>query len=322
MNTLARITSLDTLQAWRREVAGDKPVAVIRGAFDFFHPGNLYAIRKARELSLPLMVLVDPDEVVIRRGQPGYPQNPLEIRVELVSHLRGVSAVASLTRDEVAEGLAGLAPFVWITVRDRSQEDFVGGMLAAKASRVEELVPLAGCFSGDIIRAMEAHRTPLVLPQGWDAASGHGEAKRLKREGLRVTVNGCFDILHVGHLRFLAEARRLGDFLTVLINNDASVARYKGATRPVFPERFRAAALQALVSVDEVLIFPGDNPLDEIRQLRPAIHVKGGSYEPERVRQERELVESWGGQLVCTPLVDGFSTTHFIQKALMVSFTP
>jgi rfaE bifunctional protein nucleotidyltransferase chain/domain len=316
MNTLARITSLDGLQAWRREVAGDNPVAVIRGVFDFFHPGNLYAIRKARELSLPLMVLVDPDEEAVRRGQPGYPQNHLETRVEMVSHLRGVSAVAALTRDEVEEGLTGLAPFVWITVQGHSQENSIGGMLAAKASRVEEFVPLAGCFSGDIIRAMDANRTPLVLPPGWDAASVYGKAKPFKQGMKRVTVNGCFDVLHVGHLRFLAEARSLGDFLTVLINNDDSVARYKGATRPVFPGRFRAVALQALVSVDEVLAFPGDNPLDEIRQLRPALHVKGGSYEPERVRQERELVESWGGQLVCTPMVDGFSTTNFIQKVL------
>jgi rfaE bifunctional protein nucleotidyltransferase chain/domain len=316
MNTLARITSLESLQAWRREVAGDTPVAVVRGTFDFFHPGNLYAIGKARELSLPLMVLVDPDEVAVRRGQSGYPQNHLETRVEMVSHLRGVSAVASLARNEVEEGLAGLAPFLWITVQDHSQEDFVGGMLKVKASRVEELLPLAGCFSGDIVRAMDANRTPLALPPGWDAALVCGKTKPFRQGVKRVTVNGCFDVLHVGHLRFLAEARSLGDFLTVLINNDASVARYKGATRPVFPERFRAAALQALVSVDEVLAFSGDNPLDEIRQLRPALHVKGGSYEPERVRQERELVESWGGQLVCTPMVDGFSTTKFIQKVL------
>jgi len=316
MNTLARITSLESLQAWRSEVAGDKPVAVIGGTFDFFHPGNLYAIRKARELSLPLMVLVDPDERAVRRSQTGYPQNHLETRVEMVSHLRGVSAVAALTREEMEEGLASLAPVVWITVQGHSQEDSVGGMLTEKAFRVERLTPLAGCFSGDIIRAMDANRTPLALPSGREAASVYGDAKPFKQGMKRVTVNGCFDVLHVGHLRFLAEARRMGDFLTVLINNDASVVRYKGATRPVFPERFRAAALQALVSVDEVLAFPGDNPLDEIRQLRPALHVKGGSYEPERVRQERELVESWGGQLVCTSMVDGFSTTNFIQKVL------
>ena len=308
--------SLDALQTWRSEVAGDQPVAVVRGTFDFFHPGNLYTIRRACELSLPLIVLVDPDEVAARRGQPGYPQNHLETRVEMVSHLRGVSAVASLARNEVEEGLAGLAPFVWITGLRGSQKDSFDGVLASRASRIEELAPLEGCFSGDIIRAMEANRTPLVLPEGWDAVTGKGQAEIPKQSGNHVTVNGCFDVLHVGHLRFLAEARRMGDFLTVLINNDASVARYKGETRPVFPETFRAAALQALVSVDEVMAFPGDNPLDELRQLRPAIHVKGGSYEPERVRQERELVESWGGRLVCTPLVDGFSTTTFIQKAL------
>lgn len=296
MNSLAKILGGESLGAWRREVAGDAPVAVVSGTFDFFHPGNLHVIRKASQLSLPLVVLVEPDDVALRQGRQGYPQNNLETRMEMVSHLRGVAAVTSLGPEEVDDGLAALAPFVRVAA-----------------------LPLAGCFSGDVLRAMEEHRTPFVLPREWEeegSASGKTMAAPLPNKGLRVTVNGCFDILHVGHLRFLAEARMMGDWLTVLINSDASVARYKGPTRPVFPERFRTAALRALGSVDEVLIFDGDNPLAEIEQLRPAIHVKGGSYEPDRVRQERELVESWGGRLVCTPMVNGFSSTNFIRKAL------
>jgi len=316
MKTLPRITSVDALGDWRRAAAGTAPVAVVTGTFDFFHPGNLYALRMARRLAMPLVVLVDPDEMAVQRGRPGHPQNNVETRVEMVSHLREVAAVTSLAGDQLEAGLAGLAPFVWVTVQGRRRQEASDRVLAAKASRVEGIVPLAGSFSSDVIRAMDEHRTPLVLPPGWAAGAEGGNTTARSGAGISVTVNGCFDILHVGHLRFLAEARMMGDSLTVLINNDASVARYKGATRPVFPEAFRTAALKALVSVDGVLAFPGDNPLDEIRQLRPSIHVKGGSYEPDRVRQERELVESWGGRLICTPMVNGFSTTNFIHKAL------
>lgn len=316
MMTLPRITNVDALGDWRREVAGSAPVAVVTGTFDFFHPGILYALRMARRLAMPLVVLVDPDEMAAQRGRPGHPQNNVETRVEMVSHLRDVAAVTSLAGDQLEAGLAALSPIVWVTVQGRRRDEASDRVLAAKAARVEGIEPLVGLFSSDVIRAMDEHRTPLVLPPGWDGGAAGVKIIASPGSGISVTVNGCFDILHVGHLRFLAEARMMGDSLTVLINNDASVARYKGPARPVFPEAFRAAALMALASVDGVLAFPGDNPLDEIRQLRPLIHVKGGSYEPERVRQERELVASWGGRLVCTPMVNGFSTTNFIHKAL------
>lgn len=315
MKTMPRITSAASLGAWRR-TAGAAPVTVVTGTFDFFHPGNLYALRLARLLATPLVVLVDPDETAANRGRPGYPQNTVDTRVEMVLHLRGVAAVTTLPEEQLESGLASLAPFVWVTVLGRRRHDTPDRLLAARASRIEGIKPLAGCFSGDVIRAMDEHRTPLVLPPGWDAGVEDVNPAAGAGAGTRVTVNGCFDILHVGHLRFLAEARMMGDSLTVLINNDASVARYKGTTRPVFPENFRSTALRALASVDAVVAFPGDNPLDELRQLRPAIHVKGGSFEPDRVRQERELLESWGGRLVCTPMVDGYSTSCFINKAL------
>lgn len=308
MKILDRIRNVESLRAWRREAAGGAPVAVLAGAFDFFHPGNLYALRKARELSLPVVALVEP-------GKRGL-QNSVENRVELVAHLREVAAVTSLEINQVEAGLASLSPFVWVKVRDGGEPGCYDPALAALATRVETIAPLAGCFRGDVIAAMETHRTPLALPAGWDAVVVAGAGNPGARPGITVTANGCFDILHVGHLRFLAEARMMGDSLTVLINSDVSVARYKGPTRPVFPEVFRAAALRALDAVDDVVVFSGDNPLDEISRLRPAIHVKGGSYEPDRVRQERDLVEQWGGRLACTPMVNGFSTTAFIQKAL------
>ena len=236
------------------------------------------------------IVVVEPDAVVARHSRPGYPQNPLETRVEMVAHLRDVAAVTGVEPGAESAFFPALAPFVWVTARPQRATDPYGSWLSANAEEVVELAPLEGCFTGDIIRAIETHRTPVKLPAGW---TGVGTPSR--GGSAQVTVNGCFDILHVGHLRFLEEARLLGDSLTVLINSDASVARYKGPTRPVFPEPFRMAALQALRQVDAVEIFSGDTPLEDLKRLKPGIHVKGGSYEPERVREERELIESWGG---------------------------
>ena len=315
MKSLSKIQSPDSLVAWRRECISNETVAVVAGTFDLFQPGNLYAIRKAACEARHVVIVVLPPDHQDGERPVRPPQNPLVARVEMVSQVRDVSAVTSIAEDQAEGFLSDLSPFVWVTPDCGLSGVSLRNMLSRAASRTVAIPPLPLCFTPDIIKAMEQHRTPVVLPLGWDSCprlrdSRHGES------GVRVTVNGCFDILHVGHLRFLAEARAMGDSLTVLINSDASVARYKGPTRPVFPESFRSAALQALSMVDEVVVFAGDNPLDEIRQLRPMIHVKGGSYEPDRVRQERELVESWGGKLVCTPMVDGFSTTRFINEAL------
>ena len=314
MNSLSKIQSPESLIVWRRECVGHETVAVVTGTFDLFHPGNLYAIRKAAFEARHVVVVVSPSDVMVGASPSRHPQNPLEARVEMVSQLQDVAAVTSVTPSQAEAFFGDLRPFVWVTPEcNQSQAPY-----ARTLSRIVPVVaipPLPHCFTPDIIKAMEQQHTPVTLPAGWDCSPSFQDARPGISGGM-VTVNGCFDILHVGHLRFLAEARAMGDSLTVLINSDASVARYKGPTRPVFPESFRSAALKALYAVDEVVVFEGDNPLDEIRRLRPLIHVKGGSYEPDRVWQERELVESWGGKLVCTPMVDGFSTTRFINEAL------
>jgi rfaE bifunctional protein nucleotidyltransferase chain/domain len=315
MMTPDKVQDPDSLLAWRRTVAGDEGIAVVTGTFDLFQPGNLQAVRRARSLARYVIVVVEPDEVVAGHAGDGRPQNHLEPRVEMVTYLRDVHAVTCLGRGDGRDFFRSLRPFIWVaTDGDASPREPYAEALSALA-RVEKVAPLKGCSTGEIILAMREHHTPLKLPAGWDQLLS-GSAVAVAESGVPVSVNGCFDILHVGHLRFLAEARGMGGSLTVFINDDRSVARYKGPTRPVFPEAFRAAALGALWPVDRVIAFAGDNPMEELRRWRPLIHVKGGTYEPERVRQERELVESWGGRLVCTPMVDGFSTTHFIARAL------
>ncbi len=129
-----------------------------------------------------------------------------------------------------------------------------------------------------------------------------------------VTTNGCFDILHAGHAQTLATAKRHGDLLVVLINSDTSVKRFKGNSRPVHDEAFRALLLTSLRVVDYVLVFTRDTPLDSLEILRPALHVKGGSYLEERVRAERELLDRWGGELLQLPMLGNLSTTAIIER--------
>ena len=129
-----------------------------------------------------------------------------------------------------------------------------------------------------------------------------------------VFTNGCFDILHAGHVDLLEQARSLGDFLVVGLNSDASVKRLKGEARPIHDQNARAKVMAALGCVDAVLIFEEDTPIETIRVVRPDIHVKGGDYQPDDL-PEAEVVREIGGEIVIIPLVAGFSTTLALQKS-------
>ena len=129
-----------------------------------------------------------------------------------------------------------------------------------------------------------------------------------------VFTNGCFDLLHVGHITYLHQAAELGDLLVVGLNSDRSVRRLKGINRPVIGQRDRAAILAALQCVDFVIIFDQDNPLELIEVLRPDVLVKGGDYKTAQM-VGRDLVESYGGLVITTPLVEGVSTTRILNAA-------
>jgi D-beta-D-heptose 7-phosphate kinase / D-beta-D-heptose 1-phosphate adenosyltransferase len=136
-----------------------------------------------------------------------------------------------------------------------------------------------------------------------------------RRRGLRVGfTNGCFDILHRGHIRLLAEARETCDLLVVGLNSDASTRRLKGAGRPINPAEGRAEVLAALEAVDLVVIFEEDTPLELIKRVRPAVLVKGADYRREDV-VGREVVEASGGDVVLVDLVPGHSTTAIVARA-------
>lgn len=128
-----------------------------------------------------------------------------------------------------------------------------------------------------------------------------------------VFTNGCFDILHRGHIEYLAKAKSLGTKLIVGLNTDASVKRLKGNSRPVNDEKARALLLASLMFVDEVILFDTDTPRDLIEYVQPDVLVKGGDYKPEEI-VGYDIVKAKGGEVVTIDLVKGYSTTSIIEK--------
>lgn len=130
-----------------------------------------------------------------------------------------------------------------------------------------------------------------------------------------VATNGCFDVLHYGHVCYLEQARQLGDCLVVGLNSDASVKRIKGNGRPINPESHRAYVLAALRSVDYVVSFPHPTAMEFLQVLRPDIYVKGGDYDIDNINQtERRFVESYGGTVKVLTGIPGLSSSKIIKK--------
>jgi len=139
---------------------------------------------------------------------------------------------------------------------------------------------------------------------------------RLRVEGKRVVAtNGCFDILHVGHVRYLAAARKLGDVLVVGLNGDDSVRQLKGEGRPVNRERDRAEVLAALESVDYVTIFPEKRATDFLRAAQPAVYAKGGDYTADTLDpEERTVLGEFGSRIEIIPFEKGYSTSELLTR--------
>ena len=136
----------------------------------------------------------------------------------------------------------------------------------------------------------------------------------LRKEGKKIAfTNGCFDILHVGHVRYLREAKKIGDILVLALNSDSSVRAIKGEERPLVSEEERAEVIAALEFIDFVTIFPELTPLELINYLKPDILIKGGDWPEDKV-VGREEVKKWGGRVVIIPEVEGKSTTNIVEK--------
>lgn len=142
----------------------------------------------------------------------------------------------------------------------------------------------------------------LPLVETW-----HQEGKKI------VFTNGCFDLLHIGHVLYLEEARSLGDILVVGVNSDASVSELKGPSRPIKDQYNRSHILAALASVDMVIVFDDETPIELIKAIKPSVLVKGGDWKPEQIVGS-DFVLSHGGQVRSLRFVDGYSTTALEQK--------
>lgn len=128
-----------------------------------------------------------------------------------------------------------------------------------------------------------------------------------------VLTNGCFDLLHPGHLQYLSEARALGDILIIGLNSDQSVQSIKGLSRPINNQQFRASMLLGLKSVDAVVIFEEDTPINLISTIKPSIHVKGGDYIAEELPEYQTVIAN-DGQIKILSFLDGYSTSEIIEK--------
>ncbi len=153
---------------------------------------------------------------------------------------------------------------------------------------------------------------PKILSLGALCNRAHAHPRPL------VFTNGCFDILHAGHVHLLRRARAHGDMLVVGLNSDASISRLKGPTRPVSPLEQRAYVLAGLECVDAVIAFEEDTPLELIKAIRPDVLIKGGDWTRDRIVGAVE-VASWGGDVFSLELLPGFSTTAIVERILRLS---
>ena len=192
---------------------------------------------------------------------------------------------------------------------------------------LEEAAEIGNAAAGVAVKQPGVVTVP--LPQLQQAMLGEGGPAKLKtldelkaiiekahEDGKRVVwTNGCFDLLHVGHITYLQRAAAKGDVLVVGLNSDESVRKVKGASRPIIPERERAVVLSALEAVDYITIFGESNTVSILERLHPDVYAKGGDYTMETiVQEERRVVEGYGGSIAIIPGVEGQSTTAIINR--------
>jgi rfaE bifunctional protein nucleotidyltransferase chain/domain len=150
----------------------------------------------------------------------------------------------------------------------------------------------------------------------WEELKKEVEYRRSEGKKIAFT-NGCFDILHAGHVQYLREARKTGDLLILGLNSDISVRKIKGEKRPLVPQGERAEVVASLADVDFVTVFDEITPLRLIEYLQPDCLVKGGDWKEDAV-VGGDLVRTWGGKVVIVPLTEGISTTNIVDKILRI----
>ncbi len=270
-------------------------------------------------------------------------EDAVRVGERLVETLKMDAVLVTLDRDGMAlvraDGRAEL-----LATRPRQVYDITGagdmvlavvGLCVASGADYDEAAALGNVAGGlevekfgvslltreELLRDLvDHHRTEGCKILGQDQLLAEVHRRRLAGQRV-VFTNGCFDILHVGHVRLLEQAAALGDYLVVGVNSDASVQRLKGPNRPLNPAEARAEVLSALGTVNAVTVFDAETPLELITAIRPNVLVKGGEYRPEQVVGRLE-VEAAGGRLVLVPLFPGHSTTSLLNRAVERELTP
>jgi D-beta-D-heptose 7-phosphate kinase/D-beta-D-heptose 1-phosphate adenosyltransferase len=261
------------------------------------------------DASEDVMRLVDCEAILVTQGEHGMtlvPRSGEAVHVPAFPvKVRDVSGAGDTVAAALAVSLAAGADWdTALRMANAAAAVAVGKQGTASVSAAElrrKILPHA---------YLAAEEKIVLEPGALDA-----QLAEWRRQGLRVGfTNGCFDILHPGHVKVLTAARAACDRLIVGLNSDASVRRLKGAERPVQDERARAEVLAALEAVDLVAIFAEDTPIDLITQIEPSVLVKGGDYTREQV-VGHEVVEAAGGRVVLVDILQGFSTTALVHRA-------
>ncbi len=226
----------------------------------------------------------------------------------------------SLISDALGYGVLGIPPFIWVI--DGLTAALIFGVLGFRWALlpvlIVEAIPGLELFPAWTLAvlalsATDSETSENSMPKLLNRIAMASQAAALKAAGKKlVFTNGVFDILHVGHLRYLAQARGLGDALVIGLNSDASVKRLKGDKRPLLPEAERAELLAGLACVDYVCIFEEDDPRELIKAIVPSVLVKGGDWPIDKILG-RDTVEAAGGKVLSLPFVEGRSTTSIVQ---------
>lgn len=252
------------------------------------------------DLALEALVLTRSEEgMSLFFGDGGEVHLPTEAR-----EVFDVSGAGDTVLALIGVGLGAGLPLAEAARLSNLAAGVVVGKVGTSTVTPEEILDAAGRGHADSDRKIHARPALARLL-----------AERKARGETIVFTNGCFDLLHVGHVKYLQAARKLGDRLVLGLNSDASIRRLKGPKRPLIGEEERAHILAALDCIDYVVIFDEDTPLELIAALRPDILVKGADYTPEGV-VGKDLVESWGGRVELIEFVDGKSTTNIIDRIL------
>lgn len=306
-------------------------VGFLVGAYDFFNAGHSWSLRLAKEQCELLVVALLPDATLQQHYPTPRPIQPLQERAEMLLGTHCVDVVVELSFPllPLLQKL-NQAQVIEMVSPDEARPIFQEIPPLPCARKIQVPLDERAATEHGILKVCEKLKIfpshtwnlhagfPPSLPKDPKIIFPHQLQPFLQAQqnqnSFVITTNGSFDLLHPGHLRYLKQAKAQQGTLLVLVNDDASIEKNKGAPRPIFNQIERMTALATLDCVDFVIPFHGDTPLECLEAIKPALHIKGGSFEAARIAQEKKLVESHGGTFQTLDLIGDFSSTHLLER--------